>query len=68
MWRSRSVQLTKYHFGYLITNEMGGECCRHEREAKYIRVLEGTTEGKRQHARLRRKWEDIIKMALKRTG
>jgi hypothetical protein len=47
---------------------MGGECCRHEREEKCISVLEGTPEGKREHARLRRRWEGNIKTALTRAG
>jgi len=46
---------------------MGGECSTHGERGVYS-VLVGKTEGKRPLGRLRRRWEDNIKMDLQEVG
>jgi hypothetical protein len=49
-------------------NEIGGECSLYgERRGEY-RDLVGKPEGKRPRGRLRRRWEDNIKMDLQEVG
>ena len=43
-------------------NEMGGTCSAYGREERRIQVLIGKPEGHRPLGRLRRRWEDIIKI------
>jgi len=43
---------------------MGGASCTHGRDEKYIKILVGKPKGKIPLGRLRRKWEDNIRMDL----
>jgi len=45
-------------------NEMGGACSAYGEKRGMYRVLVGKPEGKRSLGRLRRRWEDNIKMDL----
>jgi hypothetical protein len=48
-------------------NEMGGACSAYGAEGMFYRVLVGKPDGKRPLGRLRRCWEDNIKMDLQKT-
>jgi len=47
---------------------MGGACRTYGGKRGVYRVLVGKPEGKRPHGRLRRRWDDIIKMDLQKVG
>ena len=47
---------------------MGGTCSTYGGEERCIQGLVGTTEGKRQLGRTRRRWEDNIKMDIQEMG
>jgi hypothetical protein len=47
---------------------VGRPCGTHERGEKVYKVLVGKPEGKIPHGRLRRRWEDGIKMDLMEIG
>jgi hypothetical protein len=47
---------------------MGGSCSAHGEDEKCINILVGKTEGKRVLERLTRRWEDNIKMYLRKIG
>jgi hypothetical protein len=49
-------------------NEMGGACSAYGERRGVYRVLVGKPEGKRPLGRLRRRWEDNIKMDLQEVG
>ena len=49
-------------------NEMGGACSACGEERDVYRVLMGKSEGKRPLGKLRRRWEDNIKMYLQEVG
>ena len=48
--------------------EMGGHTARMEQSKNAYRVLEGKPEGKRPLERPSRRWEDNIKMDLRKVG
>jgi hypothetical protein len=48
-----------------IMDEMDGTYTTHGRDEKCIKISIGKAEGKRQLGRLKRRWEDNIKMGLK---
>jgi hypothetical protein len=47
---------------------MGGACSKNEENRNACRILVGNPEGKRPLRRLRRRWEDNIKMDLREIG
>jgi hypothetical protein len=47
---------------------MGGACRAHGREEKCVQNFDWKPEGKRQLGRRRHRWEDNIKMDLRKTG
>jgi hypothetical protein len=47
---------------------VGGTCGTHGRGGKSVQVLVGNSEGKRPLGRLRRRWQDGIRIALRETG
>jgi hypothetical protein len=49
-------------------NEMGGVCSRYGEKKGAYRILVGEPEGRRQLGRLRRRWEDNIKIDLQEVG
>ena len=49
-------------------NEMGGACSAYGDRRGVYRVLVGKPEGKRPLGRLRRRWEDNVKMDLQEVG
>jgi hypothetical protein len=49
-------------------NEMGGECSTYGERIGAYRILVGRPEGRRQVGRPRHRWEDNIKMDLKKVG
>jgi hypothetical protein len=44
---------------------MGGTCSMRGRNKKYTQMMVGELEGKRPRGRLRRRWEDNIRMNLR---
>jgi hypothetical protein len=46
--------------------EMGGVCSTHGGEQKWTQGLSGETEGKRSLRRVRHRWEDNIKMIIRK--
>jgi hypothetical protein len=61
--------LTQYCAGdKFAKNEMGGACSAVGEDRGVYRVLVGKPEGKRPLGRLRRKWEDNIKMDFQEVG
>jgi hypothetical protein len=51
-----------------MEDEVGGTCGTHEEGRGVYTVLVGRPEGKRPLVRLRRRWEDNIKMDLREIG
>jgi hypothetical protein len=49
-------------------NEMGGVCSTYGEKRGAYRILVGRREGRRPLGRLRRRWEDNIKMDLEEVG
>jgi hypothetical protein len=49
-------------------NEVGRACGTHERGEKIVQFLVGKPEGKRPLGRPRRRWEDEIRMDLRKIG
>jgi hypothetical protein len=47
---------------------MGGECSKNGEKRNAYRILVGKPEGNRPLGRLRRRWEDNIKMDLREIG
>jgi len=63
------VLLTKYRAGEKIEkNEMGGACRAYGEGRGLYMVLVRKPQGKRPLGRLRRRWEDNIKMDLQEVG
>jgi hypothetical protein len=44
----------------------GGECGREERGEKFMEGYMGKLEGKRPHGKPKRKWENNVKLVLKK--
>jgi hypothetical protein len=64
-----TVLITKYYSGNQIeNNEMGRACSTYGEKSGAYRILVGRPEGKRPLGRLRRRWEDNIKMDLQGVG
>ena len=59
---------TQYGPGDKIENEMGGACSAYRTKERRIQGFGGKPEGKRPLGRLRRRWEDNIRMDLQEVG
>jgi hypothetical protein len=63
------LNLAKYYSGNQIEkNEMGGACSTYGEKRDAYRILVGRPERRRPLGRLRRRWEDNIKMDLEEVG
>jgi hypothetical protein len=57
-----------YNVKYFKEDSMGRACSTRGEKRNEYRILMGKPEGKRQLARPRRRWEDIIRMDLGEIG
>jgi hypothetical protein len=59
----------KYNYNYQVKeDEMGGACSTNGEKSNAYRILVGKPEGKRPLGRSRRRWEDNIRMYLRKIG